>query len=49
MKARLKLVCVLHLALGVAHNIRLLPSILTRLGLRYNAGLLLVTTQITRL
>lgn len=34
-KARLKLVCVLHLALGVAHNIRLLPSILTRLGLRF--------------
>ena len=38
-KARLKLVCVLHLALGVIHNIRLLPSLLTRLGLRYSTGL----------
>ena len=40
-KGRLKLVCVLHLALGVVHNIRLLPSLLTRLGLRYN--IILVT------
>ena len=33
-KARLKLLCVLHLGMGVAHNIRLLPALLTRLGLR---------------
>ena len=33
-EARLKLLCVMHLGLGVAHNVRLLPALLTRLGLR---------------
>ena len=34
-KSRLKLLCVVHLLLGVVHNIRLLPFLLARVGVKF--------------
>ena len=39
-KARLKLLVILHLGLGLLHNVRLLPSLLSRVGLSVPASIL---------